>query len=206
MRRIVKQHAPTFFSDWLRGSSPDWTPSWGALDSDPVTKQRLKEHLVDEQRRLCCYCESRVEATETSSHIEHLDSRSEHGELDVTYDNLLASCMRQGSCGDAKGAQTLPLTPLDEGCERAFRYFGDGTVAVFGGFGRTDDAAEALRVLKLDHPELVHRRREVLRTIDRLDGADLQLEIDHATHGAPEFVTAIRQHLHAGTGRGRLYA
>jgi uncharacterized protein (TIGR02646 family) len=198
VRRLLKGRPPAFFAAWLTGTSPDWRPSWAALDSDAGAKQPLKEDLCVRQRFLCCYCESRISPTPDRAHIEHLDSRFEHSDRAVVYENLLGSCSRPGSCGDAKGSQDLPVTPLDEDCDRAFRYRGDGTVEAFAGFGRHADAVEALRVLRLDHPLLIQRRREALRTLDGFDEAErarLIADLERGLERLPEYVSALRQYL-----------
>jgi uncharacterized protein (TIGR02646 family) len=197
--RIIKGFEPVFLFAWRHGQTEDWRPSWGALDSADTVKKQLKEFLCSEQRFVCCYCEVRVEPTETKSHIEHLDSRSEHGDLDVTYQNLLASCMRKGTCGDGKKNEQLPVTPLDEDCARAFRHHSDGTVKPFGGFGRPHDAEEALRVLKLNKDAvLVAKRRAILETVDAMEDPERRWLIDdirRRPEKAYEFESALRQNL-----------
>ena len=55
-------------------------------------KQTLKEVLVREQGFLCCYCGSRILASSSSAHLEHLLPKDEFPEKVYDYHNLLASC------------------------------------------------------------------------------------------------------------------
>ena len=56
-------------------------------------KDGLRAALVRDQRGLCCYCMSRVEATGTRMKIEHWRCQSRNEDLELTYSNLLASCL-----------------------------------------------------------------------------------------------------------------
>jgi len=148
MKHIQKTVEPTEFTEWKKGVSSDWAPSWGALDGSPI-KQVVKNALLDEQGRICCYCG--ISIRNEDSHIEHFrPRRGPHawpgGELD--YQNLHASCLsdqQDGAkphCGMKKGDWFDPhllISPLDPGCEARFGYRADGAM-----FAQTtgDTAAE----------------------------------------------------------------
>jgi uncharacterized protein (TIGR02646 family) len=55
-------------------------------------KDVLRTALVRDQRGLCCYCMTRVEATGTGMKIEHWRCQSRNADLQLTYSNLLAAC------------------------------------------------------------------------------------------------------------------
>ena len=96
-------------------------------------KKILKEALMSEQKKVCCYCCTRLRIEQM--HIEHFRPQSTYPDLSLEYDNLLASCQGEKqlgkNCGHAKKNQfdeTLMISPLEEGCEQHFVYQWDGTV------------------------------------------------------------------------------
>jgi uncharacterized protein (TIGR02646 family) len=60
-------------------------------------KDDLRRALLEEQGYLCCYCMSRIQTpTQDKMKIEHFQSQHEFPELQLNFNNLLASC--KGSC------------------------------------------------------------------------------------------------------------
>lgn len=87
MKHIIKKSTPDFFITDTSGLI-----TWNSYNSN--RKRYLKEFILEnEQNWLCCYCEKKITADKTSSHIEHVKPKS----LDVLaltfdYNNLLVSC------------------------------------------------------------------------------------------------------------------
>jgi uncharacterized protein (TIGR02646 family) len=130
-------------------------------------KSQVREQLVEEQRGLCCYCQSRIRATPVAIKIEHWQCQASHPERQLDYGNLLGACLgghgrpeREQHCDTRKGNKGLCFSVCDPAhpIERQIHFLGDGKISA-------DDAPidEALNaVLNLNLPRLVSNRRAVL--------------------------------------------
>jgi uncharacterized protein (TIGR02646 family) len=133
-------------------------------------KDGLRAALVRDQRGLCCYCMSRVEATGTAMKVEHWRCQSRNAGLELVYSNLLAACLGGHSqpedkqhCDTRKGEQDLKFNPADPAhrIEQRIRFGMDGTIA------SSDDEFDTQLndVLNLNLPLLKNRRENVLTAI-----------------------------------------
>jgi uncharacterized protein (TIGR02646 family) len=148
MKFIQKIPEPQQFTQWKHGNSPDWVPSWDAMDGSPI-KRVVKDALLREQGGICCYCG--IGIRDDDSHIDHFRPRHgpnayPQGELD--YRNLHASCIydrHEGAkphCGMKKGSWfnvDLLISPLDPACETQFAFTAYGDI---GPRTKGDEAAE----------------------------------------------------------------
>lgn len=179
MKRIKKKRAPTSLTQWIQNQNgvnctfDNW---------ETALKNEVKESLLDEQGYLCCYTGKRIDMD--SSHIEHLKPQSlseqnrQQGiadEDDIDYRNLLAAYpkklvernkitgeKREIKCqfgAQARNNDELPITPLQENCERRF---------LFDEFGNIDpannndiDAETTITLLNLRHKDLIDGRKAV---------------------------------------------
>ena len=156
MKQIEQGDEPREFAEWKARDKMAHRPNWNRV-SAPVRKS-IHEALMREQGLICCYCESSI--SEDDSHIEHFRPRR-YRQRQLDYENLLCSCQREGAegeprhCGHLKGSwfdEEHLISPLEEGCERRFRYTGNGDI-----FPRTDgDAGAETTILRLglDLPKL----------------------------------------------------
>lgn len=142
-------------------------------DYDNFTdKATLRQALVEEQRGLCCYCQTRIRATPEGMKIEHWQCQADHPERQLDFGNLLGACLgghgrpkREQHCDTRKGNNGLCFSVCDPAhpIERQIRFLGDGTI-------KADDAHidEALNtVLNLNLPRLVSNRKAVLTAFQR---------------------------------------
>ncbi len=126
-------------------------------------KQNFIFDLAKEQGFICCYCEQRLDISD--SHIEHLipQKLDEFSEYLFDYNNLLCSCqlkLEAGEprhCGNSKGSQVLPITPLKADCESKFKYTADGHI-----LGICDDAKRTIEILQLDIEKLRDLRKNAI--------------------------------------------
>jgi uncharacterized protein (TIGR02646 family) len=133
-------------------------------------KDDLRAALVRDQRGLCCYCMTRVEATGTAMKIEHWRCQSHHADLELTYSNLLAACLGGHGqpealqhCDTRKGERDLKFNPADPShrIEQRIRFELDGTIRS----GDTDFDMQVNDVLRLNLPVLKNRRKSALTGI-----------------------------------------
>jgi uncharacterized protein (TIGR02646 family) len=137
MRAIVKQTEPNSLAQYRATADADYG---GYRDKDT-----LRQHLVREQRGLCCYCLSRIRADRDSMKIEHWHSQSnplyKHEQLD--YSNLLGACKgnerpvgsdileRDLHCDASKGSNDLsknPANPMHQ-IESSIRFDSSGRIS-----------------------------------------------------------------------------
>lgn len=214
MKYIEKLPEPVNFTAWKNGDSPDWVPSWSALDSDPAVKQELKDSLIAEQGAICSYCGIRI--NRPTSHIEHVKPRETFPEEDVNYQNLVASCSTEGKhrhCGNRKDNWYDPalfVSPLSPECEQKFQFSSDGKITPT----RLEDPAAATTIsrLGLDSPNLNAHRRNALEASGIFDDPALSDDelrrwaigvVERAPDGNfTEFCFVISSVLSALIGRG----
>lgn len=165
MRHFVKGAPPAEFEAWKAMANDEWQPTYGNLQNPQ--KRSLHKALLDEQGQVCCYCGRSISLGD--SHIEHFRPQEQREDLDLVFENLFASCIRETepgtplTCGHAKGQEfdeTRHISPLDPECERRFTYSLAGAILPLD-----DGASYMLQLLSLDHAFLGNRRLEVLKRV-----------------------------------------
>ncbi|MFY9344567.1 MAG: retron system putative HNH endonuclease [Planctomycetota bacterium] len=164
MRHILKASEPDELRRWRASGNENWTPTYE--DLRPSLKAIVKGALLAEQGFVCCYCERRIAAEIRgleASHIEHLVPQSVDETRDLDYGNLLCSCSSPPAqhCGERRGAQDLPIHPLQPDCEAAFLFGSDGSISPSSGPRRGKSAA-TIATLGLDVAPLRDVRRRAL--------------------------------------------
>lgn len=102
MKKICKQAELEEFTTWKRNNT---SCSW--CDFTKTNEYAVvKSSLYDEQKGLCCYCEISIEGNH-DTHIEHHKPKSQYPNDKYNYQNLLASCKHNDSCGYKKKEQIL---------------------------------------------------------------------------------------------------
>jgi len=159
MKYIIKGWEPQSFTEWKALANDDWKPTYDDLSGS--VKKDVKNSLIDEQGGICCYCESKL--LYDDSHIEHLDSQTNHEEKRLDYNNMLCSCQKQlkkgepRHCGNSKEDAPLPITPLMSECEKKFKYLADGTIE-----GVYKDEQQTIEILQLDIEKLKNLRKSAI--------------------------------------------
>lgn len=188
MRHIDKTTPPEKFEDYCK------TPgaSYEGLSGDP--KKKLRKRLVEDQGYICCYCGMEILDDEHTK-IEHILCQKFHSDLDLCFDNMLASCdggdsdreafnktdkierknkdRHQRHCDAKKGERDIPVSPLDADIESYFTYFDDGSVKGYG-----EQGAELIRILGLDVKFLQTLRQNAIESYFENSIDDLEIEIE----------------------------
>ncbi len=164
MRNITKGHEPASLTEHRQTPLADY--------DNYQDKDTLRAGLVAEQRGICCYCMQPIRPVEGSMKIEHWHSRYDFPGEQLTYSNLLASCMGGDGqrdavkhCDTAKGNKVLSRNPAgpDHHVEELVHYFSDGRIA-------SPDAvldAELSDVLNLNVSLLCNGRLAALRALQK---------------------------------------
>ncbi len=168
MRHIVKGDEPKLFQDWKALANEDWQPSYDSLQNPE--KKDLHRALLKEQGFVCCYCGREIELG--NSHIEHFRPQYAFESLELDYQNLHASCIRECDpemplhCGHHKGEwfnEELAISPLESDCESRFSYTLDGSIYP------TDEtdypASSMIENINLYIAYLENRREETLKGV-----------------------------------------
>lgn len=162
MRAITKGQEPRSLVEHRANNHSDY--------ENYADKDGLRAALVRDQRGLCCYCMTRVEATSTAMKVEHWRCQSGNRDLDLSYSNLLAACLGGHGqpealqhCDTRKGERDLKFNPSDPNhrIEQRIRFESDGTIAS----SDVDFNAQLDDVLGLNLPILRNRRKSVLTGI-----------------------------------------
>lgn len=185
-------------------------------DLEKDVKYEIKKSLLREQGYICCYCGKRIELDHFTK-LEHLLCRKEHEELQLDYNNILASCdggqeERSGlslkekkrvppHCDAKKGSEKLDISPLCPDCEDRFLYDEDGYI-----YGQNEAAQNAISTLGLNCHTIKNRRRYAIEaytifrdfpelTEEKPDFWKLKLEYNSTRDSKgryPEYCFAVR--------------
>ncbi len=162
MRTITKRPEPASLTAHRQTLNADY--------DNYADKDGLRQSLVSEQRGICCYCMNRIHNGPDRMKIEHWRSQSDHPADQLTYRNLLGTCLgAQGQpynlqhCDTRKGNSSLQWNPADPAhhIETRLRYEADGSI-------RSDDGAfnaELENVLNLNVAILRNNRKSVLDAV-----------------------------------------
>ncbi|HRW08152.1 MAG TPA: TIGR02646 family protein [Caldilineaceae bacterium] len=132
-------------------------------------KAIVKQRLLDEQGRLCCYTGRRID--EQSSHIEHFKPQSRcANHEDVDYNNLLAAFPgdnEKRKCPYGAHArdncdESLLVSPLHPSCENSFRFSEYGIIQAVDNSNQR--AQETINRLRLHDQSLTELRRQAIES------------------------------------------
>ena len=162
MKYILKMREPENFHRWkTRNKGANWNDFSGTSEHG-----ELRNRLIEEQQRMCCYCE--VMILSENSHVEHLKPKGNpsYRKDMFLYANLLASCQYKDSCGVKKANLYEPymVSPLNENCSERFTYTSDGSIIPSD---KTDKWAEkTIEKLGLNCRRLKDRRMSIIKGLD----------------------------------------
>lgn len=184
MKKIIKTTSPSWFEMWkhnfeiANGYVAHYKDDF-AIDLN--RRRTLRENLVKEQGKICCYCMGRI--TVDFSHIEHFWPKKHFGNVDMDYNNLFASCNGTNSynvvnddeyCGHRKDDWWNPemVSPSDGEIENMFRYTVDGRIHSVEGRRTSHIAEEMIHNMGLDSYHLERNRREAIEESEVFDEED----------------------------------
>ncbi len=162
----------------------------------------IRAALEAETHAKCAYCEGRFKPV-SYGHIEHKLPKRKYPHLVCAWTNLTVACQ---VCNTNKGDYDDPacrlLDPHVDDVEKLVVFAGSFALA---GCGKR--AARTIERLKLNRPDLLLAREEVLKTLHRILGLvdravdepavvhELWLDVDSLTTASGVFASACRQDL-----------
>lgn len=173
MRYIKKTNSPTFFEQEKQNLIDD--SAWENLHC----KRELRSYLIEEQERLCAYCERRI--CDDNSHIEHIYPQSDNAVLRFEYNNLISSCNGDqcepslkdsfrpediNSCGHKKSNEmdeNLFLNPVSQQNIEEYFVYDRETCSIrpskkSASMKSEENSSYTIKLLGLDNPRLNNER------------------------------------------------
>lgn len=157
MRRIVKDAAPAFWESYVKKHPKERYRHLDSTTEGQSVRNQLRDHLVEQQKMICCYCCGWLEKGPSGSHNEHVKPQSSYPNDSMDYGNILASCNNSNTCGGAKRDscdERYFVSPLQDDCEEHFSFSQDGRIK-----GVTEEGKRTVELLNLNHRPLVERRK-----------------------------------------------
>ncbi len=190
MKKINKHESPQWFEDWKRNfkiannREAHYKTDFSTKDIDGTNRRRrLRERLIDEQGKICCYCMRRISID--SSHIEHFLPKESFPDKDLLYENLFASCNGEETmneeddhCGHRKDNwwREDMLSPSDSEVEKVFKYFPNGKINSIRGRATSNIAQEMIQNLGLNSFHLERDRRQAIEASEVFDDVEYSEE------------------------------
>ena len=193
MKHINKKSEPASFTEWKRKQNNN-NCSWSDFSCSRSQYRDiylgLREELIEQQEKMCCYCEVALKE-ETDAHIEHLKDQHNHSNDRYNFNNLLASCQHNDSCGHKKGVGYFNnmVSPLDNNCQTQFTYTGTGKILPHD---EDDNSANTtIKVLGLNCKRLKDRRKNLIKTLQSADSGYLKQALNSCVEWYDGFYTVI---------------
>lgn len=189
MKKIDKENPPEWFEIWkqnfknINGREAHYKNDFSSSDNDGgMRRQRLRTQLIKEQGHICCYCMKRISLG--NSHIEHFWPKTFFPQIDLKYDNLLASCNGEGViledeyCGHKKENwwKEDMVSPTEAEIEGMFKYTVDGKIHSVQGKPTADIAQEMIVQMGLDSFHLIRNRHEAIENSEVCDDEEYSNE------------------------------
>lgn len=206
MRYVCKTDSPDFFNQEKEILIDD--SSWKNLHC----KNKLRLHLIAEQKNLCVYCERKI--NENNSHIEHVSAQSNDPTMRFEYENLVASCNGDqcnpclkdsfrpediNSCGHKKSNdmdENLFLNPIRQKNIAEYFSYDNVTCAICPSQEDEPKATYTITLLGLDNNRLnlerSNARSAFSKTIKRYPPTDYKSKIRGLLSKSPPFVSFLQ--------------
>lgn len=180
--------------------------NWNNLEPDCRISQRGV--LVENQNRVCAWCEQTIDVVNASSHVDHIKTQAGHPRESLSLENIVASCngmaanhggRKNGSyCGHARKRRVdIPdcVNPYKvPNLESKYTIRGDGAIQLIEeAFTELEftEAHETINVqLNLNDRVLRDKRANRLK---ELNSYAEQLDLQQALQVFPEFLSMTHQ-------------
>ncbi len=189
MRHINKNSEISEFRDW-KNQNPNAV--WSDFSGTEVY-HTLIDTLIAEQNQMCCYCEIAITNNGNYCHIEHFKDGHNFPIDTFNYDNLLASCQHNDSCGHKKGTNYFNafVSPLQQNCQNRFTYTRNGRIIPVN--ENDTDAQTTIDILGLNTSKrLVDRRKGIIKTLENADDEYISMSLDNCIEWFHGFYTVIK--------------
>jgi len=172
VRNISKGDAPREYVEWKEKNNHILaTCTFGSIS--PEAKKALQKQLCYEQGHICCYCMSRIDASDTKMRVEHWEPQSEEDGKIFDYKNMMAACCGNDGknrplqhCDVRKRNDPLKFNPSSDDVEAIIKYKPSGVISSTDpGFNAQMGTPSDPGVLNLNLGRLKNNRREALEAL-----------------------------------------
>jgi uncharacterized protein (TIGR02646 family) len=213
MKLIIKGEEPQELRRWKQENAE----SPQNLTYRNMPTDQVKHQMLSEQGSLCAYTMQRIEGTE-DCHIEHIVPQNQPHQpsnFDINYTNMVTCFPGNKPSPEKKWNPKYPyganrkggtridennfVSPLRADVEQRFFYHADGSISA-----APDDIAanSSIRILKLDHDQLVELRKAAIEervfdddslTIEGTEALAMSIMEFNVAGRLPEFCLAVSQ-------------
>jgi len=186
MKYITKESEPVSFTHWKKQNSHH---NWKTFSRTEIYTE-LRKELISQQDNMCCYCEVAL-IEDIDAHIEHLKDQDHYPNDRYSFNNLLASCQKNDSCGHNKknGYFEKMISPLEKNCQSRFTYTGRGQIIPKDENDRI--AQETIELLGLDCQRLKDRRLSIIMALKDCNTEYLNHSLAHCVNWHDGFYSVI---------------
>ena len=155
-----------------KGAEPKaWTEKKntpGFTEYAPIPE--LREALLKEQGTICAYCMRRIPIndpnTAETSKIEHIKSREDRPDLQLSYSNMVVCCPgnidNEPHCDKLKGGKSVNFDLFNSALQNSISYLTDDGTIVSSNYNWNKDINE---LLNLNHSRLKQNRKNTIEGI-----------------------------------------
>lgn len=183
--------------------SGDWKKQENKAKHQHYYKE-VRETLIYDQDSLCIYCERLIDTKENHGHIDHFIPRDANASLTFDWDNLMASCDFDDSCGNKKGSSRVAnwLNPYHDMVQDYLRFVsttGEVEPNPEHTVRQLQHTQQTIDGLGLNHFSLSSKRKQILAELNRSiqalseDPDALQFFVETALTQDKPFPTARHQ-------------
>lgn len=166
---------PQFFIDFKKKKN---AKSYTNDCSDKEFKNNLREHLLEEQKGQCFYCEKKIENDISKVHVDHIKQRHHYHDLECEYSNLVLSCNGKGEehCGKYKDKQgkwdeNQYLDLFTQKVNQIFKFMKNGKIVPKKNLAELikEKAGNTITYLNLNCNDLVGARKAIFSQIPQYE-------------------------------------
>ena len=202
MFKLNKKEIPEFFISAKKNVKiPLVSSAWNDTNIRNISF-KLREHiLLQEQELLCCYCETEIDSSSDTSNIDHFKTRHLFPRLTLEYDNLLISCNTRYQCSSFKDDKIKYksdydniINPVIEDPDYYFDYLLTGDIFPKSNIDAKskEKAIFTIAIFQLNNTRLVHKRKEVARSLSYLQQQYNQPKLSTLYNHFPDFKSFVK--------------
>ena len=196
MIKITKEGEPDFWTNFKRKNPEVNYYQLSNSEAGIQVRKKLRDYLVKEQYRICCYCCRRIDMNNSLN--EHVRPKDLYPNETMDYDNILASCSKdEKTCGPQKDNdydEKMFVSPLEEDCEKHFAFFPNGDIA-----GLTDRGEYTIKILGLDSYKLKQARAAVYQNCQYCDETSLKWYLEVHDGAKEPFLDVIQYYVNSNS-------
>jgi len=177
MLKIENKSEPDFFI-----KSKKKAKNWGDIQE---IRFQLREHILQEQKSMCAYCEKFISADREKSNIDHFKTRNLFPNLVFDYKNLFISCNSFNQCSNHKDNLGLNKIKMENLISPININLLDVEYISGKMYSKNPNIKTIIKVLNLNNKSLIEIRKNILLNLQYIDN----LSVDELVENFKGFQT-----------------